>query len=314
VPAATTFVDRGHDMTHRVILDTDIGSDVDDALALGVLLGSPEVELVGVTTVYGDTALRARLAARLARLAGREITAVAGQRTPLSGREVWWAGHEGGAFDDLADEPITGDDGVGYLVDTVLAAPGAIDLVAIGPLTNVAAAIRADERFAGALRHLYVMGGRFDPAPSADRSVPGGAGRPGAEHNFRSDATAARLVYAAGIRSTTTGLDVTTTVRLGPAAVDRIAGAGALGAALRSEIEQWWRFRGERGNVPHDPLTVLTMLVPDLFGYASGAVSVDGESGVSTFVSGPGPARVATAVDAAGAAVAVVDRIVAAGG
>lgn len=304
-------------MTHRVILDTDIGSDVDDALALGVLLGSAEVDLVGVTTVYGDTTLRARLAARLARLAGREITAVPGEREPLSGREVWWAGHEGGSFDDLADEPITAGDGVGYLVDTVLSAPGEIDLVAIGPLTNVAAAIRADERFAGALRHLYVMGGRFDqaaPAGRSDRAAPDDRSpHRAAEHNFGSDVSAARLVYAAGIRSTTTGLDVTSTVRLGRDAVDRIAGAGALGAALCREIEQWWRFRGEQGNVPHDPLTVLTMLAPELFGYASGTVSIDADSGVSALTPGAGCARVATSVDTATAAATMVDRIVAAG-
>ncbi|MEV0838285.1 nucleoside hydrolase [Actinocatenispora sera] len=235
-------------MTHRVVLDTDIGSDVDDALALAVLLGSPEVDLVGVTTVYGDTALRARLAARLARLAGREVVAVAGQREPLSGRDVWWAGHEGGSFDDLGDEPISAGDGVDFLVDTVRSAPGEIDLVAIGPLTNVAAAVRADPRFAGTLRHLYVMGGRFGHAPD------GGPGPRTAEHNFRSDATAAHLVHAAGIRSTTTGLDVTTTVRLGRAAVDRIGAAGALGAALRAEpaVVAVHRRAGQRPARPGD--------------------------------------------------------------
>ncbi|BCJ29895.1 nucleoside hydrolase [Actinocatenispora sera] len=294
-------------MTHRVVLDTDIGSDVDDALALAVLLGSPEVDLVGVTTVYGDTALRARLAARLARLAGREVVAVAGQREPLSGRDVWWAGHEGGSFDDLGDEPISAGDGVDFLVDTVRSAPGEIDLVAIGPLTNVAAAVRADPRFAGALRHLYVMGGRFGHAPD------GGPGPRTAEHNFRSDATAAHLVHAAGIRSTTTGLDVTTTVRLGRAAVDRIGAAGALGAALRAEIQRWWRFTGEQGNVPHDPVTVLTMLVPGLFEFARGTVSVDADDGSSTFTAGAGRARVATAVDAGTAATTMIDRIVTAG-
>ena len=285
-------------MNHRVILDTDIGSDVDDALALGVLLGSPEVDLVGVTTVYGDTTLRARLTSRLARLAGRELTVVAGERDTLSGREVWWAGHEGAAFDDLADEPVTAGDGVEYLVDTVLSAPGEIDLVAIGPLTNVAAAIRADERFAGALRHLYVMGGRFD--------------RPDAEHNFRSDATAAQVVYGAGIPSTTTGLEVTTTVRLGADGVDRIAGVGAFGAALRTEIEQWWRFNGAQWNTPHDPLTVLTMLTPDLFSYDTGTVTIAGDTGVSTLAAGTGSARVSTRVDVERAAAAMIDRIVAA--
>lgn len=285
-------------MTHHVILDTDIGSDVDDALALGVLLGSPEVDLVGVTTVYGDTTLRARLASRLARLAGREITVVPGATETLSGREVWWAGHEGKVFPDLADEPVSTADGVRYLVDTVLSRPGEIDLVAIGPLTNVARAIRADDRFAGALRHLYVMGGRFD--------------RPDPEHNFVSDATAAQVVYAAGIGSTTTGLDVTRTVALASDGVGRIAAAGEFGAALKAEIEQWWRFNGEQWNTPHDPLTVLTMLAPDLFAYAAGAVTVDPADGVSRLAEGSGPARVSTSVRADDAARQMIDRIVSA--
>ncbi|HEY3501546.1 MAG TPA: nucleoside hydrolase [Actinocatenispora sp.] len=286
-------------MTHHVILDTDIGSDVDDALALGVLLGSPEVDLVGVTTVYGDTALRARLVSRLARLAGRQITVVAGESETLTGRDVWWAGHEGKVFADLCDEPVSTQDGVRFLVDTVLSRPGEIDLVAIGPLTNVARAIRADERFAGALRHLYVMGGRFD------RTDP--------EHNFRSDPEAAEIVYAAGIPSTTTGLEVTQTVQLASDGVDRIAAAGQFGAALRAEIEQWWRFNGEQWNTPHDPLTVLTMLAGDLFAYATGTVTVDPADGVSRLAEGAGVARVSTSVRVDDAARQMIDRIVSAG-
>lgn len=285
-------------MTHHVILDTDIGSDVDDALALGVLLGSPEVDLVGVTTVYGDTTLRARLASRLARLAGREITVVPGESETLTGRDVWWAGHEGKVFDDLADEPVSTVDGVRFLVDTVLSRPGEIDLVAIGPLTNVARAIRADDRFAGALRHLYVMGGRFDRADP--------------EHNFRSDPEAADIVYSAGIGSTTTGLEVTQTVQLAADGVERIAAAGAFGAALKAEIAQWWRFNGEQWNTPHDPLTVLTMLTGDLFEYATGTVTVDPGDGISRLTEGAGTARVSTSVRVGDAAEQMIARIVAA--
>lgn len=96
---------------YDALLDTDIGSDVDDALALGVLLGSPEVSLRGATTVYGDTLLRARLARRLASLAGHDLTVVPGAAETLSGREVWWAGHEGDAFDDLSGERVRDDIG-----------------------------------------------------------------------------------------------------------------------------------------------------------------------------------------------------------
>src|ERR671924_236556 len=93
-----------------VVLDTDIGSDVDDALALAMLFGAPEVDLLGVTTVYGDVQVRARIARRLARLAGRDALAVvAGASRPLSGGEAWWAGFEGRLYADLACEVFAED-------------------------------------------------------------------------------------------------------------------------------------------------------------------------------------------------------------
>lgn len=281
-----------------VVLDTDIGSDVDDALALGVLLGSSTVDLVGVTTVYGDTLLRARLAGRLAGLAGRTVRVVAGERETMSGRPAWWAGHEGAGFDDLATVPVSALSAVEFLTSTVAARPGEVDIVAIGPLTNIARAIVAAPDFAAQVRRLYVMGGRFD-----------GGGDP--EHNFVSDVDAAATVFASPIRCTVTGLDVTTRVRMGAPEVARIAAAGPLGAALEREIRTWWQFTGEAGNVPHDPLTVLTLLAPELFEYATGTVHIEPD-GRSVLRPGDGPARVATAVDAPGAVEAIVSGIIAA--
>lgn len=282
-----------------VVLDTDIGSDVDDALALGVLLGSSTVDLAGVTTVYGDTVLRARLAGRLAGLAGRTVPVVAGERETMSGEPVWWAGHEGAGFDDLAAVPVAPGTAVDFLTGTVAARPEQVDVVAIGPLTNIARAVVAAPDFATRVRHLYVMGGRFD-----------GDGEP--EHNFVSDVDAARTVFGSPIRCTVTGLEVTTRVRLHAPEVARIAAAGPLGAALEREIRTWWRFTHEAGNVPHDPLTVLTMLAPELFEYATGTVHIEPD-GTSVLRPGDGPARVAVGVDAPGAVEAIVSRIVAAG-
>jgi len=283
----------------RVVLDTDIGSDVDDALALGVLLGSSTVDDLAVTTVYGDTLLRARLAGRLAELAGRRLTVVAGEPETMSGKPVWWAGHEGAGYDDLESVPVARSTAVDFLVNTVAARPGEVDVVAVGPLTNIARAIVASTDFAAQVRHLYVMGGRFD-----------GAGKP--EHNVASDIDAARAVFSSAIPCTVTGLDVTTRVRIHAAEVDRIAAAGEFGAALKRQIRTWWQFTGEAGNVPHDPLAVLTLLEPDAFEYATGTIHI-GPDGTSTLRAGDGPARVATAVDAPRAVEAMVSRIVAAG-
>jgi purine nucleosidase len=273
-----------------VLLDTDIGSDVDDALALAVLLGTPDVELVGVTTVYGDTLLRARLASRLIQLAHepaplrRAIPVVPGAESTLSGRSVWWAGHEGKAFDDLDAQPISARrDAARFLVDTAAARPGEIDLLAIGPLTNVAAALALDPAFAANLRHLYIMGGHF------------GSPQPAAEHNFLCDAVATRAVFTSTLPITVTGLEITTQVQLGSPELAAIASAGPLGAALEREISQWWRFHGHTWNNPHDPIAALTLLSPQHFRASDYAVEIADDG--SSLMSPVGTGRVVSVID-----------------
>ncbi|MDQ1130859.1 nucleoside hydrolase [Microbacterium sp. SORGH_AS_0888] len=288
---------------HVVLFDTDLGTDVDDALALAVLLGTPEVELRGVTTVYGDTVLRARLAARYAALAGRPLVAAAGRELTLSGREVWWAGHEGTLHDRLEREQVSDVDGVEVLVSSVLAEPGLVDVIAVGPLTNVAAAIEQDARFAPSVRHLWIMGGAFETDEP--------------EHNLRSDVTAANRVFAAGIPTTVASLDATRRVVMREEQLGVIARSGPLGAALERDIHQWWAFWNETWNVPHDPVVVLAMTRPELFSFSPfGTVTViaDGpEEGVSRFVPDPaGTVRYIDGIDTAAVAEAIVAGVVAA--
>jgi purine nucleosidase len=258
---------------HRIILDTDIGSDLDDALALACILGSPGVTLDGITTVYGDTTIRAGIAARLCELAGHtHMPIVPGCRTPKSGREVWWAGFEGSNFDSLESELIERDlDAPEFLVRHVAAHPGQVDILAIGPLTNIAAAIEADPAFATNLRHLYVMGGDFGSAR--------------AEHNFKSDADAAKVVFDSPVRCTVTGLEITTTVRLEQHDFDDIAHAGPLGAALSREIASFLTHTQRDWSHPHDPISLLPLLDETDFEYAVGRIeiAVDGaEPGASS--------------------------------
>ncbi|MFC5828200.1 nucleoside hydrolase [Nonomuraea insulae] len=283
----------------HVIFDTDIGTDVDDALALAVLLGSPEVDLLGCTTVYGDTLLRARLTKRLARLASRSLTVLPGSAETLTSREVWWAGHEGRLFPDLSSEKADEGDAVAYLVDQVTSAPGEVDVVAVGPLTNIARAVTAAPSFARDVRHLWIMGGRFDdPAP---------------EHNLKCDPEAAAVVFGSGAPITVTGLEITTTVRMDADDVAAIAEAGPLGEALKAEIEQWWRFWKSEWNCPHDPITVLTMLVPELFAFSPEGRVVVGEDGSSTFEPEGGRTRITTSAPVRQVAQEIVRRIAATG-
>ena len=240
----------------KLLLDTDIGTDVDDALALGVLLGSPEVDMVGITTVYGHTRLRAQLASRLVGLARPElnIPIVAGERGTRSGRPVWWPGHEGKLYNDLRNEPIAaGADGVNFLVDTARRLNGELCVLAIGPLTNIAAALDADPKFADNVRRLVIMGGDFRTGDQI------------AEHNFLSDVAAAQRVFDSDLDIVVGGLDLTTQIEIRQHDVDRIAQSGLFGAALSNEIFQWWKFHGHAWNHPHDPILALWTLEPALF-------------------------------------------------
>ncbi|MFD6095797.1 nucleoside hydrolase [Nocardiopsis flavescens] len=263
--------------TRAVILDTDIGTDVDDAMALSLILGLPGLDLLGVTTVYGDTGLRARLARRYAALAGRDLPVRAGAGATLSGREVWWAGHEGTLHPGLEEESYEAEPAVEWMTRTVAARPGEVDVLAVGPLTNIALALEADPSFAENVRTLWVMGGAFG---DVERT----------EHNFRSDATAAARVFASGLRTVVVGLEVTRRVKVGDAELDRLRAAGPLGEALAADIDQWWKFWDEQWNVPHDPVAVLTLARPDLFtlsGPGTVRIAPDGEfAGESTFEAG----------------------------
>lgn len=293
---------------HTVILDTDIGTDVDDAMALALLLGLPEADLLGVTTVYGDTALRARLARRYGSLAGRDLPVRAGRGPTLSGREVWWPGHEGSLHSGLDEESYDGGSAVDWLVRTVAESPGRVDVLAIGPLTNIALALEADPSFAENLRTLWVMGGAFSEGEEVAE----------AEHNFRSDATAAERVFSSGVRAVVTGLEVTRRVKVLEPHLRQLEKAGAIGEALVADIDQWWKFWDEQWNVPHDPVAVLSMARPELFTLSEpGTVRIEtsGENaGASVFVpGGQGRTRLVRDLDTEAVAEQIVRGIVAAG-
>lgn len=284
------------------VLDTDIGTDVDDILALTLLAAAPEVDLIGVTTVYGDTALRARMVRWVCDQLGRQEIAVAvGARETLTDRPVWWAGHEGEGIPNLAQVAIDeSENGVAYLIESARAHAGSLDLFAIGPLTNVAAAIQADVAFAESLHHLYIMGGAFWMEQP--------------EHNIKCDPEAAAVVFASGIPMSVAGLDVTTRVWLREAEVKQIGAThGALGQALEAQVRRWWSFRDKTENNPHDPLAVMLAIRPDLFRFESCDVRVGlgAEDLARTFPEncGDGAVRLAAEVDVAAAEQEMVRRL-----
>jgi purine nucleosidase len=291
------------DTRRSVLLDTDIGTDVDDLLALALLAGAPEVQLIGVTTVYGDTVLRARMTrVVLDQLESRSVPIGIGARETLIGRPVWWAGHEGQGIPGLdrvqIDEGATAAD---LLLQAATEHRGRLELFAIGPLTNVAEAISADDSFATSLRHLYIMGGAFWTEQ--------------AEHNIKSDPEAADIVFRSGIPMTICGLDVTRRVRLRETDVSQIReAAGGIGSVLEDQVRRWWVYTGATENHLHDPVAILAALRPELFRFeqCDVHVEVEGTNPGRTRVDGcgTGAVRIAADVDVKAAEQEIVRRLV----
>jgi len=175
-----------------VILDTDIGDDIDDAFALALLLRSPEVRLLGITTAFGDTELRARLVDRYLAAVGRsEIPVEAGVPTP-AGNHFTQAAYA------LEAPGRKHGDAVGFLLREIRAHPGQITLIAIGPLFNVQAAIARDPATFRKLKRVVMMGGSvyrgYDGGNAGVRSQ-----AVSAEWNILCDPAGARALLASGV-------------------------------------------------------------------------------------------------------------------
>src|SRR5450631_1461441 len=139
----------------KVIIDTDIGDDIDDAFALGLALRSPELQILGVTTTFGDTELRAKLADRFLGEVGRaEIPVMAGAPTHATNVFTQRRYAEGGHFAKASH-----GDAVDFLLAQIRRYPNEITLIGIGPLVNVGAAIDRDAATFRKLKRVVIMGG-----------------------------------------------------------------------------------------------------------------------------------------------------------
>lgn len=267
----------------RIIIDTDPG--IDDALAILLALASPELEVEALTVVHGNCNVDqgVRNALSVLELAGRaDIPVVRGAALPL--------------VKPLLLAPEThGQGGIGYahlpepaaaavpghaahlLIDSLLSSPGEISLVAVGPLTNIALAIRMEPRIVPAINELIIMGGAVRH---------GGNTTPLAEFNTYCDPHAAHIVFHAGIPLKLVPLDVTYQVLLTAADVQ---GLLQTGSPIASFIEQATRFYMEfhgahqkiEGCIINDPLALALSFLPELVQTEALYVDVDISGGVS---------------------------------
>jgi purine nucleosidase len=307
-----------------ILLDTDVGSDVDDALALGLALASPELELVAVTTVARDTRLRARIAARLLGLGGRTgVDVCAGEAAPLlrpAGRFGWF-GHEGQALADGPDAPISDEPAPERIVRAARERDG-LELVAVGPLTNVARALALDPDLPRRVAGLTVMGGHVREVRIGEHVC-----APGVDYNLCSDPEATASVLGAGFRTTLVTADATLQTWLRAADLERLERAGPLARALAAQVRVWspvqrriftalgGTLEPDNAAFLHDPLTLLALVDPQPLRLESLRIVTTIEAGLLRTHEVP-PAlaigaatSVATAVDARAAERAIVERL-----
>ena len=291
-------------MTHKLVLDTDIGTDVDDALALAFALRHPDIELSAVTTVSGDPAARARIAAKLLHLGGREdieVAAGCGDPPTEDGRSGWM-GHEGRGLLEAGDEPpISGRDALDVLIERTR---DGCEIATVGMQTNVAAALTRDPGLTSEVRRLAVMGGLFAPIRSGESTV-----GPEGDHNLRVDPSASVCTLNAGMPLLYVPLDVTMKTYLTRSQTDALRKGDALCRALAALVDVWapilhrftlGRMPRDHVAVMHDPLTVAALVGGDFISSEKLPVTaVVHEGEVRTFVDPVAgrPAEVVTWVD-----------------
>ncbi|MFT7722492.1 MAG: nucleoside hydrolase [Roseateles sp.] len=194
-----------------VVVDLDIGDDIDDGFALALVLASPALEVRGITTAWGDTALRARMVRRLLQESGREgIPVHAGLRTAsqIAFSQARWAA--GPRLPGAAEAPPPGPaqpDAVEFLLRQARRQPGQVTLLALGPLTNVAAALRRDPQGFRQFKQVVLMGGSVRAGYSKSDYRP--ARPPDREYNIVADTPAAQALFASGVPLVMMPLDAT---------------------------------------------------------------------------------------------------------
>ena len=262
---------------HTLIIDTDPG--VDDALALMLAAYSPEIELLGLTTIFGNVSVEqaTRNAGFLVSLMPKPVPVAKGAATPLVNPLHPYPDfvHGANGFGDIAVDypqafkPVD-QSAAAFIVEQINARPDEITLVPVGPLTNIALALHLDPGIATKVKQLVIMGGAV---------YKGGNVSPAAEANIWNDTHAAQVVFSADWPIVMVGLDVTHNTVMAESRMNAAcANSPKVGAFLAKICEFYANFyrntAGFDGFCVHDPATVVQILRPDLFTTQRGQVEV----------------------------------------
>jgi len=225
----------------KIILDTDLGDDIDDIYALALLATRPDVELLGVTTAWGETHERAELAAKFLKLIGRsDVPVYAGRRGDAKIREqyLWARG--------FTSRAMKSEEAVAFLKRSFDQRPGEVTLVAIGPLVNVGDLLTRYPEVKPKIKRIVIMGGAVHVGYNNQSP-------PVAEWNIKCDPAAAKTLYQSGVPLVMAGLEVTTMMKLDAARQRRIYACGTPLTDALAALTQLW---GNGVPTLYDPVAI----------------------------------------------------------
>lgn len=262
----------------KVIIDTDPG--IDDSLTILMAFQTPEIEVIGLTTVFGNcnTEDATRNALLLCEIAGCPGVPVAeGNHEPLKGGKprVCDFVHGSDGMGNLFLPPPLGQkvekSAPEFLVDRVSKYPGEISILALGPLTNLALAIKRDSSFASKVKKVVILGGAFFAAGNVN---------PAAEANIYGDPEAADIVFTCGAEIVVVGINITTQVTFTDADLSELRNSKGKHSQFLCDMTKFYRdwhvkSDGVHGIFLHDPVCFAALLRPDLFSFRKGVVRVE---------------------------------------
>ncbi|KAJ8754167.1 hypothetical protein K2173_002066 [Erythroxylum novogranatense] len=262
----------------KLIIDTDPG--IDDSMAILMAFQSPELEIIGLTTIFGNVSTEdaTKNALLLCEIAGHPDVPVAeGSPEPLKGGRPRVADFVHGS-DGLGDISLPFPKAKKYeknaselLVDKVNEYPGEVSVLALGPLTNLALAIKRDSSFASKVKRIVILGGAFFALGNVN---------PAAEANIYGDPEAADVVFTSGADITVVGINITTQVKFTDDDLQSLRQSEGKYAQVLCDMCKFYRdwhvkSDGVYGIFLHDPVSFVALVRPDLFTYKKGVVRVE---------------------------------------
>lgn len=252
-------------MKQKILLDTDIGTDIDDAVALAYLLANPNCDLMGITTVTGESRKRAMLASSLCKIAGKEIPIYPGIEKPIIREQLQTKAQQAKALSKWNhDTEFPEGEAIEFMRRIIRQNPGEIILLTIGPLTNIGLLFSIDPEIPSLLKGMYTMAGKYDLNAPAYSNI---------EWNAEGDYHASYIVYYSNVKNHhSVGIDITSKVTMRSSEFAEICNHDLLKPVL--DFSQVW-FEEWDSITFHDPLVATTIFNDSICKFEKGLVEVE---------------------------------------